>query len=155
MRTMIVMIIIIFLAPFVHAEPKAYNGMYKEYYPNGVLRSQKQLKNGKNEGVSMDYHSNGKLAFSQIVRGGKINGPAKAFYESGSLKGEVKFVDNLEQGVLREYHENGRIKEEGLYVDGTLLRLKTFDENGNLVSIQEGHFPPGCRVIYSQKANII
>ncbi len=152
MRTMLVMIIIIFLAPFVQAKSDLYNGTYKEYYPNGVLRSIKEFKDGKNEGISREYYSNGRLAFVQTVRNGKINGPVKAYYENGRLKGEVHYVDNLEEGVLKEYYDNGKVMEEVSYIRGDIVNIKKFDREGNLVLNQESNFPPGCKVVVESRS---
>jgi antitoxin component YwqK of YwqJK toxin-antitoxin module len=129
------------------------NGVYRTYYENGAVKTISQYRNGRQIGYYKEFHPNGNLAFSQRIKNGKINGPVRAYYENGNLMAEVDFIDNLEQGVLKEYYENGKLKEKVYYIDGVLLRLKKFDNQGKLSFVQEGHFPPGCKVVSDAQFN--
>ncbi len=98
-------------------------------------------------GVEKSYYPNGNLAFVQNMRDGKIHGDVKAYYENGKLKGEVKYVNNLEDGSSKEYYPSGKIKEDVLYIDGQMMSLKKFDEQGKLTFSQVGKFDLGCAVV--------
>ncbi len=125
------------------------NGIHKEYYPNGKVKSEANYKNGKVEGILKEYYESGRLAFIQTVRNGKIRGLVKAYYENGKLKGEVNYVDSMQDGELKEYYENGKIKEEVTYIAGQIINIKKFDEQGNMTVDQSGKFGPGC-VFYEE-----
>lgn len=70
------------------------NGIYKSYYPNGVLQEEY-------------FHNNG-----------EIEGEYKKYYENGKLKETCNYVNGLEHGRLEEFYENGKLKYWHNYLNG-------------------------------------
>ncbi len=132
----------------VHAETNrpALNQVQKGSNANDLVQIEQQDKGGKLNGYIREYYPNGNLAFVQQMKNGKINGEVKSYYESGSIKGAVRYINNLQEGISREYFKNGAIKEEVVYLDGQMMSLKKFDEQGKLVFNQIGKFDFGCAV---------
>ena len=64
------------------------NGVYKEWYPNGVLKYEGNFINGKREGLFSTWHPNGKL------------------------KNEMKYVNNALDSVSFSFLENGMMKKQ-------------------------------------------
>ena len=44
------------------------NHVYKEYYENGKLRTEKPIVRGKRHGIWKGYYENGRLKYEQIGR---------------------------------------------------------------------------------------
>ncbi|MGP8216666.1 MAG: toxin-antitoxin system YwqK family antitoxin [Bacteroidia bacterium] len=66
----------------------------REYYRNGVLKSE--------------------IPYSE----GRKNGIAKEYYENGSIKSETPYEDGVKNGIVREYDENGELISENTFTDG-------------------------------------
>ncbi|MBP9855365.1 MAG: toxin-antitoxin system YwqK family antitoxin [Candidatus Omnitrophica bacterium] len=136
-------------ASYSYADQNLLNGIKKDYYPNGKLKLEAEYKDGKQNGILREYYENGQLAFIQTIRNGKVSGMVKAYYESGKLKGEVNYVDSLQDGKCIEYYENSKVKEETTFIEGQIINIKKFDEQGNMTLNQNDNFGPGC-VFYEE-----
>ena len=120
------------------------NGVWKTYYPNGVLKSEITYVNNRPNGYARIYYKNGKLSEEGYWKGtkwvgqynyyyengnkayewtfneqGKRSGKQKYYYESGKLRIEGEWQDGKENGVIKEYFEDGSIKSEKLFADGS------------------------------------
>ena len=129
-------------------------GIWKEYYPNNVLKSKITYENGRPNGYAIMYHDNGKIkeeGLWQMARwvgeyklyydngqvqqefkftaGGKREGEQKYYYESGQLMIVGNWAGGKEAGVVKEYYENGDIREERNFNDGVLdaAATKTYE----------------------------
>ncbi len=122
-------------------------GVQRSYYADGQVEMEQEYKEGKMEGFVREYYPNGKLAFLQGMTDGKINGDVRAYFEDGTLKGETHYVNNYQDGISKEYYPTGLVKEEVAYIDGQMMDLKQFDEQGHLVFHQTGKFGYGCAVV--------
>lgn len=70
------------------------------------------------------YYPNGNIKSEYIIRDGKANGMLKMFYLSGKIEYEVNIKNGLREGVEKSYYENGNLhftgvckndKEQGWY----------------------------------------
>ena len=94
-------------------------GHWKEFYPEGSLRSEGEYKENKPVGEWKYYYANGKLEQSgKYSNSGKISGIWKWYYDNGQLKMEENYIAGLKDGTHIEYDENGKIIENGEYVKG-------------------------------------
>ncbi len=113
------------------------NGIRKEYYENGALKSETPYVNGKENGVAkLYYKENGALKFEVLYTDGKINGIGKVYYENGALKSEISYTDGKINGIEKVYYkESGKLKSEIPYTDGKINGMdKEYDENGKIIS---------------------
>lgn len=119
------------------------NGIWKTYYPNGVLKSEITYVNNRPNGYAKIYYENGKLSEEGIWKGtkwvgsynyyyengkkayewsfndkGKRSGVQKYYYESGKLRIEGDWKEGKENGVIKEYYEEGGVKSEKLFASG-------------------------------------
>lgn len=120
-------------------------GVWKKYYPSGILRSEITYKSNRPNGAYTIYYSNGQVEEkSQWVRNknvgafvrfypngepqqsfffadnGKRNGVQKYYYENGQLALEVNIRNGKEEGEMRRYYENGKLKETKVLNGGEL-----------------------------------
>lgn len=118
------------------------NGTTKKYYPNGQLKNQYQMKEGKLDGESKSYYENGNLkkiaqwkndkenglvqfydedgvlTSDETYRDGRLEGPARFFYPNGQVKELVNYSFDKENGEAKRYAENGTLEKEWSYIGG-------------------------------------
>jgi antitoxin component YwqK of YwqJK toxin-antitoxin module len=78
------------------------DGLRKEYYPDGKLKSEINYSQARREGMCRIYYDNGQLQASGNYRGG------------------------LKEGTWQQYNENGMLTSEETYMQGKLLSKKTY-----------------------------
>lgn len=114
-------------------------GLWKKYWPQGVLKSEITYALGKPNGQYSVYYKNGQLEETGNWVKSKNTGDFRRFYENGNPQQEFTFADNGKRnGVQKYYHPNGKLeleanilngKEEGdmkrYYADGKLKEKKT------------------------------
>lgn len=117
-------------------------GIWKEYYSNGNLKSEITYVNNKPDGYAKLYYESGKLSEEGMWKGIKWVGNYKYYHENGKPKYEFAYTDDGKRtGKQKYYHENGKIaiegewkegKEAGLikeyYPDGSLKTEKNFND---------------------------
>lgn len=92
------------------------NGECIWYFPNGKIRSKVNYYNGKEDGIAYYFYESGVINCYRKWRNGKKIGYATDYYDvSGETKAGLKYNDN-----------------------GFLIRRKTFDTLGNLISDEGG-----------------
>ncbi|SVD13294.1 uncharacterized protein METZ01_LOCUS366148 [marine metagenome] len=125
-----------------------FTGSSVDYYENGLrvengkvqvnytgLRYRYNYKDGKQDGLSEDFHENGQLDRRDNYKDGKQDGLSEDFRENGQLYSRKNYKDGKEEGLTEEFWENGQLqfrinfkngKEDGLW--------EYFDENGTQTS---------------------
>lgn len=94
-------------------------GLWKEFYPDGKIKSEGKYDNGKQVGEWKFYHQNTKLEQTgKFNKQGKPDGVWRWYYDSGQLLREENFRAGLKDGMSVEYDENGNIIQEGEYING-------------------------------------
>ncbi|HEY0030352.1 MAG TPA: hypothetical protein VGC65_06315 [Bacteroidia bacterium] len=117
-------------------------GPWKEYHPNGEMKSQGEYLNGRRIGDWVFYHSNKKIEQKgKYDRKGKAQGPWKWYYESGNLLREEIYRNDLQDGIMTEYSDSGKVITKGDYIDGLkegpwMLELPEYREEGNFKADQ-------------------
>lgn len=87
-------------------------GHYKRwYYPDGKIKAEVYLKNGKMEGIANLYHENGNIKAREFYRNDQLQGLSKWYYETGELKSEKYYRDGI-LAHLKEYDLKGRLIRE-------------------------------------------
>ena len=112
-------------------------GIWKEFHPDGKLKSIGEYINSKRVGEWVFYHPNEKVEQKGTYdRKGKAQGSWKWFYESGNLLLEENYRNNLLDGLITEYSDSGKVVTKGEYLDGQkegpwMLELKGYREEGS------------------------
>lgn len=99
-----------------------FNGKVKEYYPNGKIKIEGTIKDGKFDGEYKTYYPNGKLnAFSKRKKFKLYS--YERYFENGQLNTKGFFNNNDKlTGLFESYFENGQNK----------IKIN-FDKNGNII----------------------
>jgi len=103
-------------------------GPWKEYYPDGTLRSTGTYDDGIRVGDWKFYYENGKLEQQgKYTKKGKPDGTWIWYFEDGTLQREQNFIAGLEDGEYLEYEETGKLIVKGQYVEGLEEGEWTYD----------------------------
>lgn len=102
---------------YVNSRP---NGTYKTYFENGQVEEEGNWENTRNTGGFKRYHENGQTAQQFVFNEtGKRDGKQVYFYENGQVMIEADIAAGKEKFV-KEYYEDGSIKAEKSFIDGEL-----------------------------------
>lgn len=86
------------------------NGVVKEFYPSGKIKSE------------ITYKNNVK------------NGPINTYFETGDLRTTGTLKDDLSEGFFYKYYSNGQVKYEDFFKAGKRINLsKEYDAEGQLL----------------------
>jgi antitoxin component YwqK of YwqJK toxin-antitoxin module len=94
------------------------NGVVKEYYENGQLKSEGNSKNGQPDGLLKEYYENGQPQRLTTYANGEVNGLKTEYYENGKKRLEVNFKNGQPDGLEKSYYESGNIQMKGFFKDG-------------------------------------
>lgn len=114
-------------------------GLWKKYYPGGVLKSEITYVNNRPNGAYSVYYRNGQLEEKGNWARNKNTGEFKRYYSNGEPQQEFFFNDKgIRNGVQRYYHDNGQMSLEVSIVEGKESGLmKRWDESGSLTEQKE------------------
>jgi antitoxin component YwqK of YwqJK toxin-antitoxin module len=84
---------------------------FKEYYPDGKLMTEFNMKLFKMHGPFRTYSKTGKLIEEANFKEGKLDGPMNEYYESGKLKIRWHYIEDKPK-TKKVFHENGKLKED-------------------------------------------
>ena len=110
------------------------NGTTKSYYSNGQLKVISNFINGTKQGASKEYDDEGNLTAEYIYLNGEVNGSYK-IYENGKPKLSASLVNGKKQGASKEYDENGILTGEYNYLNGEPNGAYKIFENNKLKMI--------------------
>lgn len=115
-------------------------GMWKELYPDGKIKSKGEYINSKRVGEWVFYHPNEKVEQNgKYDRKGKAQGIWKWYFESGNLLLEENYRNDLLDGLMTEYSDSGKVVTKGEYIDGLkegawMFEMQGYREEGSYKS---------------------
>ncbi|MFC1850519.1 toxin-antitoxin system YwqK family antitoxin [candidate division CSSED10-310 bacterium] len=122
---------------------KRKDGLEKEYYRNGQLKSEINYRGGLEEGPSYWYRKDGSLEVEFNYRQGKLHEITKWYDEAGNLS-EVETYQNGVVHGTRKIYSHGLLSVELPYVDGLITgTVSYFHDNGECsakISTNDGIF---------------
>ena len=81
-------------------------------------RIQGTVRNGKRDGIWVEYHSNGQLWRKETWKDGTRDGPWFLYHKNGQLWIKRIFKDGVKDGPFIRYYENGQLRSKGAYKGG-------------------------------------
>ena len=109
-------------------EQTPYTGWTKGMYDNGQIRWLRQFKDGKRDGISRLWYSNGQKKSEANRKDGKYMS-AVSWKPDGEKCPDTNVKDG--NGVSVWYYENGKKRVEGNYKDGKLVTGFAWKPNGD------------------------
>lgn len=111
-------------------------------YPDGVIKSRQEYKNGKLNGTSTWYYPNGNKELEVNYKNEQPDGLYTRWYHNGNKELLETFSEGKKNGASRKWDLNGKLVEELNYRDDSLHgEYLLYYDNGN-VRI-EGYFDMG------------
>jgi antitoxin component YwqK of YwqJK toxin-antitoxin module len=111
------------------------HGITRNYSSNGRLISTVNYVNGKKDGKTTNYYSAGKVHSTILYKNGVREGDAVWYYKSGRPYSINPYVNNKLNGVQKKYYENGKLQAEIPYWDGQPgIGLKEYTPEGKLIT---------------------
>ena len=111
---------------------KPINGLYKIYYPNGVIRMEIESKNGLPNGAGKFYGEDGILVNSATFKDGVIDGILYNYFPDGQVHNEITYVNGVLEGVQKTYDENGELIVEVTYENNKAVKGYTVVSGENI-----------------------
>lgn len=98
--------------------PAKDTGIELVYYPNGVLKSEREYKDGKKCGYGKYYYDNGKLEADYNYKNNERHGICKEYHYSGKLRLVCEYKNGKKQGTEKRYYNSGQLSSEHSYKNG-------------------------------------
>lgn len=94
------------------------DGAWKEYYPNGAVRSEGVYNKGKRVGEWKFFHPNGQIEQTgSYNKDGNEEGTWMWYFATGTLQREETYLNGKIDGLSSEYDETGAIIAQGEYIE--------------------------------------
>ncbi len=125
---------------------KEYSGIISEQYANGSPHMWKTLKNGKAEGLWLEWHPNGTLRYRAYWKNNKGHGKWEYFFPNGKLRTESFYIEDKAYGIFRSYFENGQLETDATYINDKKVGIElTYKIDGTIQSRKR--YEDGVQVI--------
>jgi len=89
------------------------------------------------DGVQKDYYATGVLKSVKSYQNGVLNGITREYYEVGTLKHAINYKNNQINGIYNTYYPNGALWMKEVYKNGTHVGRKEYNEEGEVIK-EEG-----------------
>ena len=134
MKTAVLSILISFLALF-----SACDGLQKTEVGDKKSKSKK-------DGLVKQFYKNGKIRSAINYKGGRKNGLAISYYKDGTPKQEIEYVEDKKHGVAKTYYENGKLFQKTPYENGVKHGVREkYRQNGKLMAEIPYHNGKACK----------
>ena len=116
------------------AQNSLFSGEYNEFYDNGTLKLQVQIKDGVPEGTYVVYFENRKPQEIRSYKDGRLHGLWRTYDVSGQLLSEAEYKNDKKDGTWRIWDELGTQRYELNYSEGAKTGVwRMWDAKGNLI----------------------
>jgi hypothetical protein len=102
-----------------------------EYYENGNIKSQAEIKNNLQHGITKVYYEEGQLYKVLNFDSGLQVDTMIIYYQNGQIQEISEIKDNLKNGSYREYFEDGSPKAEGWVKNGIPNGIWKINDKGD------------------------
>ncbi|MDQ7774014.1 MAG: hypothetical protein RDU13_10900 [Elusimicrobiales bacterium] len=131
------------------------DGVWRELYPDGAVKSEKTVLGGVNNGPLRTFYPSGALQTEASYLGGKLNGAMITYTEDASPLFEQNFVNGRLHGLVREFNPDASVKSETLYADGAPVASQTpapapASPAAALTGAADAKAPPSAYTVKSQ-----
>ncbi|HNT97580.1 MAG TPA: hypothetical protein PKK31_04855 [Elusimicrobiales bacterium] len=94
------------------------DGVWKEFHPDGKVRTEKTVLGGVHNGPLRTYYPSGALQTEANYLAGRLNGTMITYTEDAAPLFEQNFVDGKLHGLVREFNPDASVRSETLYAAG-------------------------------------
>ena len=105
------------IAEGVFTDGGKHEGLWKEYYDDGSLKSEGNYEDDKKTGSWKYYYPNGQLQETGVYENGQPEGKWLWYYPSGKKLRELTYYQGKRDGNITEYDESGKVVLQGEYLE--------------------------------------
>jgi len=110
-------------------------GLWKTYYPDGILKSQGYKSVGQSDSTWFFYDNTGRLTWRYEYDFDKKNGCAQRFDTLNNLREELFYVNDVIQGEKIWLYPDGSLKKTLTYFDGKEVGVSLeFSKEGTIIT---------------------
>jgi len=117
-------------------------GLWREFYLSGELKSEGHYINSNQDGVWKFYFEKQKVEVEGRYKNGKKEGTWYWYYPNGEVLQEENWYQGKLDGVFVEYDENGNVSVKGSYLEGTEEGEWVYSQG---TAIEKGVYSDGMR----------
>ena len=114
-----------------------HTGKIYGLYKNGRKLAEGNYKDGKQEGLTVEWHENGQKKAEGNWKDGKQEGLAVKWHENGQKAVENNWKYSKQEGLAVGWHENGLKAGESDWKDGKKISSKYWNNKGEPVDTYE------------------
>jgi antitoxin component YwqK of YwqJK toxin-antitoxin module len=108
-------------------EGKPYTGVVLDRFADGSKKMRYSLRDGKVDGVWVEWYQNGPIRFYSEWRDGRGDGPFVYFHETGEVSERVRAIGDVWDGISEGWDRDGAKMFESLYRDGKPVTKRRYD----------------------------
>lgn len=98
-------------------------------------KPEKKNKKPVNEGLVINYRSNGKVLSEVNFKNKKLDGLSKSYYKDGTIHQEINYKEGTKHGLANTYYENGKLFRSTPYKKGKIDGIqKRYRQDGSLLA---------------------
>lgn len=116
-------------------------GAYRTYYRDGALWHESFYLEGMLDGRCTTYYENQAMDTVSYYRRGRLEGEYKTFYLAGGPRETGTFMHGKKEGTWTRFYDTGEPESIEEYLNGEIVRRRTYDNDGNLLSDQAAPIP--------------
>ena len=103
------------------------------HYRNGEKEIMGIMKNGKKDGVWVEWHNYGRR-LQETYKDGVLDGFVSIFYKNGQKEWRHTYNNGVLEGNYTRWHRNGKRAIDGFFEDGIPVGVWAWrDEKGNII----------------------
>lgn len=103
------------------------------YYEAGQKSQIQHYKNGVLHGIIQDFYPDGKIRIETYMIQGKESGKRKKYFMNGNIMEELTFKEDKLNGIARKYDSTGFMRHMHRYKNDTLVEVRDYDEKGRII----------------------
>ena len=117
---------------------KHADGISRGWYPNGNLKSEQTYKDGKQDGLWIEYREAGMKGIEGTYKNGKADGLWTEWHGDGKKWKEITWKNGKLDGLYTGWYWNGQKSKEGTYKNDFPDGLWTYyNEDGSIKELKQ------------------
>lgn len=109
------------------------NGIVMQYYPDGKIQSEIPFIDGNRDGIEKKYYYNGQLEYKKEFKTNNLIGEYFEYHPNGQIAFNGFCVNGFFEGPFKQFYSNGKLEKELNYEKNKLNGiLKKFDSDGKI-----------------------
>jgi antitoxin component YwqK of YwqJK toxin-antitoxin module len=126
------------------------NGLMVEWYENGKKKKQTNYKNHKKHGLNTEWYECGQKKVESNEKEGELDGLLTTWYKNGQKEIETKWKDGKRNGSWSSWYENGQKRDESIWKDSKLISANCWLSNGERCPVTDIKNGKGVLVNYNE-----